>query len=303
MTSNLTVIKKETADIVAGRVRQYQESGELHLPKNYSAENAVKSAWLMLQETVDRNKKPALEVCTKISIVNSMLDMVVQALNPMKKQCYFIVYGKKLQCQRSYFGTMAIARRVDPNISDIVAEIVYAGDTLEYEIVRGKKIISTHKQKLENIKSGKMMAAYCMIINQDGSVRDTTIMTMDEIKQAWKQSKMNPVMDNGGIKPGSTHGKFAAEMAKKTVINRACKAVINSSDDSDLFLKTVKKADLVQAEEEVAEEIAENANADIIDIEPEETTPDPGETGTEMTPEEIAEIEASEMAEADGPGY
>ena len=307
MTKDLAIIKKETADIVANRVRQYHESGELHLPEKYSPENAVKQAWLILQETLDKNKKPVLETCTKISIANSLLDMVVQALNPMKKQCYFIAYGNKLACQRSYFGTMAVTKRIDPTISDIVPEIIYEGDKFEYEIIRGKKVVVSHKQTLENIDGKKIKAAYCMIINDDGTVRDTEIMTMDEIKGAWKQSKMYPVTDKGEIKAGSTHDKFTAEMAKKTVINRACKKIINSSDDSDLFLKTVRKADELNTESEVKEDVGKNANQEFIDISPEmemEEEPNQGASDDGMTEEEQAEIEAAEQAEAEaGPGY
>ena len=73
----LALLKKDTVDIVAARVRQFQESGELNLPANYSPENAMKSAWLTLQSTTDRNNRPALEVCTKDSIANSLLDMLV----------------------------------------------------------------------------------------------------------------------------------------------------------------------------------------------------------------------------------
>src|SRR5690625_4382272 len=70
--NQLALVKKDTVDVVAERVRQFQERGEIHFPANYSPENAMKSAWLILQNTQDRNKKPALEVCTKDSIANSL---------------------------------------------------------------------------------------------------------------------------------------------------------------------------------------------------------------------------------------
>jgi len=105
--NQLALVKKDTVDIVAAKVREFQERGELDLPPNYSPENAMKSAWLILQNTFDKNKKPVLHACTKDSIANSLLDMIVQGLNPAKKQCYFIAYGNQLVCQRSYFGTMA----------------------------------------------------------------------------------------------------------------------------------------------------------------------------------------------------
>lgn len=254
---------KDTVDIVAKRVRQFQESGQLHLPANYSAENAMKSAWLTLQSTLDKSGKPALQVCTKDSIANALLDMVVQGLNPAKKQCYFIVYGNKLICQRSYFGSMHLVKEVG-GAKDVYAQVVYKGDDFQYEINKGRKKVLKHIQKIENIKNENIIAAYCIIEFEDGRPDYTEIMTIDQIKQAWKQS---PMYKDGG---NGTHQKFTEEMAKKTVINRACKAFINSSNDNNLFLHAFNRADEEKAEQEIAEEIAENANAEVIDIQGEE---------------------------------
>lgn len=263
---NTQLVKKETIDIVTAKVKQFQNNGELFFPANYSPENALKSAWLQLQEVVDRNQKPALQVCTKESIANSLLSMVVQGLNPDKKQCYFIVYGNKLQLQRSYFGSMAVAKAVNPDVEDIIADVVYEGDEFEFEKKRGKTHVTVHKQKLANIQKDKIIAAYATVLYKDGK-DESTIMTMDEIKQSWKQSKMNPVDDKGNLKVGGTHEKFTAEMCKKTVINRACKPIINSSDDSNILARFAKQeyADIAEAEAE--EEIAEYANSETIDIE------------------------------------
>lgn len=266
MSNNAVALKSEISDVVAKKVRQFQQSGELHLPANYSPENAMKSAWLILQDTKNRDKKPVLQTCNRTSIANALLDMVVQGLNPAKKQGYFIAYGDQLVFQRSYFGTMALAKMVDDSIAEIVAEVVYEGDTFKYSMVRGRKEISIHEQALENINNKKIKAAYCMVINTDGEIVKTEIMTFDEIKQAWKQSQMNPVDEKGQVKAGSTHDKFTAEMAKKTVINRACKAILNSSSDSHLLRQSIARSSEIQAEVEVAEEIEANANTTPIDI-------------------------------------
>ncbi len=265
MTNVVALVKKDTVDVVAQKVREFQESGQLHLPANYSAENAMKAAWLTLQGTTDRNDKPVLEVCSKDSIANALLEMVVQGLNPSKKQCYFIAYGNKLVCQRSYFGTMAVAKEVDETIDDIIAEVVYEGDVFKYRLNRGQKEVTEHEQSLENIDGKKIKAAYCIIIHNDGRVK-TTIMTFAEIKQAWQQSQMKPIDDKGNIKAGSTHGKFTAEMAKKTVINRACKAIINSSSDCNLLKDVFNRNSEIIAEETVAQEVVDNANSEVIDI-------------------------------------
>jgi len=259
-------VKRETIDIVTAKVKQFQNNGELFFPANYSPENALKSAWLQLQEVQSKDYKPALEVCTKDSIANSLLSMVVQGLNPDKKQCYFIVYGNKLQMQRSYFGSVAVAKAVNPDIDEIYADVVYEGDTFKYNKLRGKTIVTEHTQSIENVKKDKVIAAYCTILYFSGK-EEATIMTFDEIKQSWSQSKMKPVDDKGNISAGSTHGKFTAEMCKKTVTNKACKPIINGSDDSSILSSYAKKSYSDIDEAEAEEEIQTNANSEYIDIE------------------------------------
>ena len=100
-------------DTVLSKIKDFEEAGELKLPTNYSAANALKSAWLILQETKDRNDKPALVVCTKESVANALLDMVVQGLSPMKKQCYFIVYGSISYVQFRMFDTQVDGTEFD----------------------------------------------------------------------------------------------------------------------------------------------------------------------------------------------
>jgi recombination protein RecT len=274
MAKDLMVVKKETADLVLSKVQHFQKNGELDLPPNYSAANALKSAWLILQATVNKDKKPALEVCTKHSIANAMLDTVIQGLNPAKKQCYYIVYGNQLTMQRSYQGTKAVCMRVDKSLEDIYAEVVYKGDKLEYRIERGRRIIENHTQKLENINDDNILAAYAVAIDKEGNVKRSELMTLDQLKQAWKQSKMYPINDKGDIKGDSTHGKFTAEMAKKTVTNRMSKHIIGTSDDSDLVIQSVRRTDDDRAQAEAQAEVEELANqGDVIDIE----SPEPAE--------------------------
>ncbi len=260
----LMVMGKNIMDSVTNKVRGFREKGELHFPAGYSAENAMKQAWLVLQDTKDRNNKLALEICNKGSIVNSLMSMVVQGLSPDKKQCYFIVYGDKLTLQRSYFGAMAVAKRVCPEIQEIYADVVYKDDVFEYEKKHGKTLVIKHSQQLENVSKDKIVAAYCTVVYKDGR-EETTIMAMDQILQAWAQSAMKPVSDKGTVSAGSVHGKFKEEMCKKTVINRTCKLIINSSDDSTLLIEYAKKSEQDSTYEEVMEESTQNANTIIVD--------------------------------------
>ena len=305
MANELALIKKDVVDVVGKKVQEFVSRGELHLPPNYSVENAMKSAWLILQNTVDKDKRPVLQVCTRDSIANALLDMAVQGLNPAKKQGYFIAYGKQLVFQRSYFGTMAVTKRVT-GAKDIFSEIVYKGDEFEYTIQRGNKIITKHVQKIENVDPDNIVAAYCTIIFDDDR-QFTDVMTWDEIQKAWSKSKMNP------DKEGSTHKEFAQEMARKTVINRACKRYLNSSDDGSLLMQHINRADEVAAEAEVEAEIEENANQELIDIEYEVADEEPeveekaAEEPKERKPEEPKQERKQEGKQKiifeEGPGF
>lgn len=276
--SQLAMVKRDVVDVVAEKVREFQTRGEIHFPANYSPENALKAAWLILQSITDRNGRPALQVCTKDSIANALLDMVVQGLNPMKKQGYFIVYGNQLVFQRSYFGTMAVTKRVT-GAKEILPMVVYEGDEFEFEVVRGKKRVTKHVQTLKSMSSGKIVAAYCTIIFPDDS-EFTEIMTWDEIQAAWRKSRQNPE------KEGSTHKEFPQEMSKRTIINRTCKAFLNSSDDGSLLFQHINRADDAAEEAEVMEEIAQNANKEFLDVDYEVMDEKPEEKSEEPVQQE-----------------
>ncbi|MGM8212605.1 recombinase RecT [Virgibacillus sp. W0430] len=286
--NQLAMVKKDTVDVVAERVRHFQEQGEIHFPAGYSPDNAMKSAWLTLQNTQDRNKKPALEVCTRDSIANALLDMVVQGLNPTKKQGYFIVYGNQLTFQRSYFGTMAVTKRVT-GAKEINANVIYDGDDVDYEMVNGKITNLKHKQKFGSIDKENIIGAYATIV-LDSNTTYHELMTIEEIRQAWSQSQMWG-KGNKKEKEGSTHDKFRQEMAKKTVINRACKKFLNSSDDSSLVIQHFNRQDDAIAEAEAQQEINENANSEYIDIDVSEVDQETGEITSPDTEKEDSEVE------------
>ena len=269
--SNLALMKRTIVDVVAGKVENLVRNKEIDLPASYSVGNAIKAAWLILQEVEDRNHAKALEVCTKDSIANALLDMIVQGLNPIKKQVYFIVYGKTLTAQRSYFGSMAVAKMVNQKIDDFAYAVVYEGDTFRYGIKNGKKSIVEHEQEFANVDKKDIVGAYAIALDKAGDPLRSEIMTLEEIKQGWKQSKMNPITDKGEIKADSTHGKFTADMAMKTVVNKLCKAIVNASSDKALLLERMNRAEDVSDRAAAESEIEEQANTgEVVDIVPEQ---------------------------------
>jgi len=285
MANDIMTVKDETLTTVETKIKEMQETGGINLPANYSASNALQSAWLILQETKDRNDKPALEVCTRSSIANALLDMVIQGLSPSKKQLYFIVYGSKLSATRSYFGTMAVTKRLQ-SVKDIFAQVVYEGDEFEFEINGGTKRVIKHKQTLASMDSSKIIAAYCTIMHDEGK-EYTEIITKKQIDIAWSKTKM---------KVNSVQREFPEDMAKRTVINKTCKMYANTSDDSDLLVGSFNDtSEDIDKEEEVAGEIESNANGMVIDIK--------ADPVTEPAVTDIKEPEKKQPATSTGPDF
>lgn len=227
-TNQVAIIQKDITDDVNRSLTRLKDDG-LVLPPNYNASNALKSAFFKLQEVTDKAGKPALEVCTKESIANALLDMVVQGLSPAKTQCYFIVYGNKLQLNRSYFGTQSVLKRLS-NVEDIWANVIYQGDVFDYEVANGRERLIKHETEFEN-RDNDILGAYAIVKTHNGE-EILTVMTRKEIEASWSQSKTSQ----------SVHKKFPQEMAKRTVINRAAKAYINTSDDSDLLIDAINRS-------------------------------------------------------------
>lgn len=221
------VVQKEITSQVLAKISAFEATGELKLPADYSAANALKGAMLILDELKDKNGVSVMQSCTKNSVAQALLKMVVEGLSPLKRQGYFIAYGDVLTWSRSYQGSIALAKRV-ADVKDVTAHVVYEGDVFEYGINldTGKKVVYKHDQSLENINKDKIKAAYAILRYNNGE-KETEIMTMEQVRQAWNQGATK------GQSPA--HKNFTDEMAKKTVINRACKTPINSSTDAFLL--------------------------------------------------------------------
>ncbi|RIJ63112.1 recombinase RecT [Rummeliibacillus sp. POC4] len=301
MANQVAIIQKDITDSVNNKLGELQKEG-LVIPPNYSASNALKSAFFKLQEVKDKSGRPALEACTKDSIANALLDMTVQGLSPAKTQCYFVVYGSKLQLSRSYFGTQTVLKRLS-NVKDIWANVIYQDDEFDYENYHGRERLISHKTKFEN-RDKDILGAYAIVQTTDDE-EILTVMTKKEIEASWSQSKTSQAV----------HKKFPQEMAKRTVINRAAKAFINTSDDSDLLIEAINNTTEnefessrkdITPEQDLAEEINQNANQEMIDIPKAKVQPEP-----EQKPEPI-EAEFTEQQDIfgeppanmqEGPGF
>ena len=182
----IAAMKDELANSVLRRIEELQANGGLVVPKDYAVTNQMNLAWLRISEMLweDSNKvqHPVLEVVTKASVANSLLDMVLQGMDIQKKQGYFIPIKNKASGQleltfwRSYFGDEKLARA--QGMKKVRSVVVYEGDEFEYMYTEDGEIkITKHVPSLSRIDKDKIVAAYAVTTMADGS-HSTTIKTM-----------------------------------------------------------------------------------------------------------------------------
>ena len=228
VSQNATALKKKQEDVssqVLDRVSEMEQAGALVLPKGYHAGNALKSAWLYLQNIEDRNHNKAIDTCTKASIANVLLEMVIRGEHPMK-HCYFIPYGNQLTFMEKYTGKLMRAKR-DTEIAEVNANVLREGEEFVYTVdKKGVLRLVSHKPTFQTM--GKpIVGAYAVVVNKDGSTH-LEVMTMDMIQKAWNQGGFGDKDRQTGA-----HKNFTDQMCKKTVIARACKVALESSSDRD----------------------------------------------------------------------
>lgn len=288
-TTNTAVanVKNDISNQVLAKIESFQSSGELRLPKDYNVENALKSAYIILSDP----KNNILAKCEKSSIAEALLKMVVYGVSPIKKQCYFIPYGEKLECSISYAGNIAIAKRYG-KLKSIKGNAIFEGDTFEFEVdtTTGRRKVTKHIQTLESVGSNKIKGAYAVYELNDGSF-DVEVMSIAQIQMSWGQ---------GGSKGNSpAHKNFADQMAVKTVLNRACKLLISSSDDSVLYDPLEEKEVIDVTSENVQHEVKTKANKQSLDFENNAI-----EDAVVVEPETVSEKLELELEEAtDGPNF
>lgn len=233
--------RRELVERSESRIAELLDAGGLVLPERYAWRNALKTAWLQLQDAEiqygQHKGRRLLDVVTEGSVANALLDMVAQGLNVGAKQGYFIPMGHVLTFRRSYFGSIALARRV-ANVDDVRALPIYEGDELELEVEHGYRRIVSHRQTFASIREGTLVGAYAIVTfrrppptaHAEARPDHVDVMTIEEIRTSWSKAKSS-----------GTHGDFPEAMALRTVIQRALKPLINAASDDHLFLEAYNR--------------------------------------------------------------
>lgn len=226
--------KNQITNSVMNKIADLQAHGGVTVPKGYSATNQIYLAFLKLATMEDqKTHQLILPQVSPQSVANVLLTMCIKGLSLDKNQCAFIKRGTELTLQVQYQGNVMMAKRY--GAGDPQAQVIYDGDDFEFEInpETGKKVVLKHAQKLENIdnsEGGKhIRGAWCLVPYRDHPewAPKVEIMGMAEIRQSWLQGATR------GESPA--HKNFPQEMAKRTVINRACKLFVQTSEDAGVY--------------------------------------------------------------------
>lgn len=193
--------------------------------ENDTTRQNIISMALKLSEIKDKAGRPAVEICTKESIMQVAQEVIVKKLDLMKNQGALIVRGNKLMLQPQYQGNVARALELNPFLSHFNFVPIYKNDKVEIEIGKdGSYGIKNHTTCFNNIGNNNISGGYVRAIKKDGSVYMTEVMTMEQIKIAWSKSSNSSL---------SVHKEFPIKMVRKTILNSLCSWLINTTGEQE----------------------------------------------------------------------
>ena len=120
--------KNNIEELALTKIKEYQDLG-LVLPEGFNPANSLKKARFILND-MKVSGKPVLEVCTKESIIQCLLESVTKGLSYDSSQIYFIPRGNQMTNMESVYGRIVRAKRASKNYRPVVG-YVYEGDEFE----------------------------------------------------------------------------------------------------------------------------------------------------------------------------
>ena len=286
MTKQTTNKELSMVDKVQSRIADLENlSGKL-VPSTYNVSNQLQLAWIKLTTDKDKNGKSLVDTCTPASVSQTLFRMCLEGMDISKDQCYFIKYGDSCTYSRSYFGDIALARTSKVIVNEPVAQVVYEGDEFDstIDVTTGESILLKHKPNVFGENQGerkKMIGAYCIVQRTDGTTKFVP-MSMKEIEASWSMSRSAN---------SPAHAKFPAEMVKRTVIRRALKTMIKTTDDSVFLNINTDAPKQISEGSEIGSDMFDDAT-DVTEVE---------ENQVDNTQEENSNNEPSSENDEDAP--
>ena len=213
-------LAQDTSDWINKNIRD----NKITVPEGYNVSNEITMALMMIAQTNDKDGRPALESCSRESIMTQLRLMAQNGLSMAQKQGYPIVRKPKLCIDISYFGTISIIKRLMPGY-DVRANVIYKDDTYDYIWNEETQCyqVTNIKSSIEN-RDKPIVGAYGTIFEKaTGKVIFSEVMSWKEILTSWSHAKTDKVQK-----------EFPQEMAKRTLIQRMCKLFLNTEKMSNV---------------------------------------------------------------------
>lgn len=213
-------LAQDTSDWINKNIRD----NKITVPEGYNVSNEITMALMMIAQTNDKDGRPALESCSRESIMTQLRLMAQNGLSMAQKQCYPIVRKPKLCIDISYFGTISIIKRLMPGY-EVRANVIYKDDIYDYIWNEETQCyqVTNIRSSIEN-RDKPIVGAYGTIFEKaTGKVIFSEVMSWKEILTSWSHAKTDRVQK-----------EFPQEMAKRTLIQRMCKLFLNTEKMSNV---------------------------------------------------------------------
>lgn len=225
-------------------VRTYLSSTELLSAIDEALPSHVDRQRFMKTVGVSFSKSQKLQMSTKKSIRESLINLAYLGLFPDGRLAYLIPYENKkagtIECQAQvdYKGYVELAYR-SKQVLSIHADVIYEGDDFQFDLGRVLKHVPWAWRKDKPTNRGKCLGAYCIVKMVDSEKHE--VMDVEQLDSIRKRSKSA----NSGPWVTDTD-----EMRKKTVWRRASKWVPLSpeiyqalaNDDDIIDVQPVQKS-------------------------------------------------------------
>ena len=268
-------------EIALSKINQYVELGMV-LPENFNPTNSLKKARMMLNDMKIQGK-PVLEVCTKESVIQCLIDSCCKGLDYSEMQVYFIPRNNIMTNLESVYGRIARAKRASRYYKPIV-QYVHEGDDFQIgvDVTNGKTIIKKHETSLDNLDK-PIVAAYTFVTD-DNNDTEIYIMTKKEWLKSWSKSS------NGA----AVAKDFERDMIFRTIIKKSTKSLVNANIKAIGGLPISDDDDDVPLAGDAPTVVESTTNPSVTDfVEAEEVTEVPApQTANEPKPEVKNEEEA-----------
>lgn len=220
-------------EVALSKINQYVELGMV-LPEGFNPTNSLKKARMILND-MKVNGKPVLEVCTKESIIQCLIDSCCKGLDYSESQIYFIPRGNVMTNLESVYGRITRAKRASKYYKPIV-QYVHEGDVFEIgvDVTTGKSIIKRHETSVENLDK-PIVAAYAFVTD-DNNDTEIFIMTKRDWLISWRKSS------NGA----AVAKEFERDMIYRTIVKKSTKSLVNAKVPR--FMSSFEEEDSILAD-------------------------------------------------------